>query len=148
MRREDVRAIQLAYPQVWYACHRHRPKDGGLTERESTILVHLAHGDLSRLPALAGHLGVGTSTLSEAIDGLVRRGFVQRRRHEDDRRKVDFMVTEAGLDALSTGSPLDPESLREALDLLDPNERRQAVEGMSLLARACRGLLMQGREGA
>ena len=140
-----MRAVQVAYPQVWHACHRHRPTEAGLTERESAILAHLMQGDLRRLGALAEHMGVGTSTLSEAIDGLVRRGLVQRKRHADDKRKVDFEVTDAGAEAMSKGSPLDGAIVRRALERLEPAERKAAVEGLELLARACRDLRREWR---
>lgn len=138
--RADVRRIQALYPMIWHACHRHpraASKGGGLTERQSTVLSHLAEGARSRPAHLARHLGIAPSTLSEAIDELVELRLVVRERHEADKRRVDFVVTEAGERALEEGSPLDPERLAAALARLDDDGRRRAVEGLALLAEAC-----------
>ncbi|UJR87378.1 MULTISPECIES: MarR family winged helix-turn-helix transcriptional regulator [Sandaracinus] len=138
--RDAVRRIQVAYPKIWHACHRHpsaAARGGGLTERQGTVLVHLADGALSRPADLARHLGIAPSTLSEAIDQLVERGMVERRRHTDDRRRTDFEVTEVGHRAVEEGSPLDPARLRAALAWLSAEERARAVEGLTLLADAC-----------
>jgi DNA-binding MarR family transcriptional regulator len=145
--RAHVRRIQALYPKIWHACHRHpraAAKDGGLTERQSTVLSHLADGTLSRPSELAKHLGVAASTLSEAIDELVELGLVERRRHGDDRRRVDFVVTEAGARALEEGSPLDPIRLAAALEKLAPADRERAVEGLALLADACAAVIAEG----
>jgi DNA-binding MarR family transcriptional regulator len=138
--RTHVRRVQSLYPQIWHACHRHpraAAKGGGLTERQSTVLSHLDDGRLHRPADLARHLGIAPSTLSEAIDELVELGLVERQRHDDDRRRFDFAVTEAGKRAMEEGSALDPERLQQAFDRMSAEERDRAVEGLALLANAC-----------
>ena len=139
----DVREVQGLYPRIWHACHRH-PQDlereTGLSDRQAQLLAHLADGRLRRPRDLAQHVGIRTSTLSEAIDDLVRRGLVDRRVHPGDRRRVDFQVTAAGLDALSRGSPLDADRVEAALALLSESDRKNAVDGLRLLAKACDAL--------
>lgn len=141
--RDDARRVQAAYPKIWHACHRHpgaAAREGGLTERQGTVLAHLADGRLGRPAELARHLGIASSTLSEAVDQLVERGMVERRRHDEDRRRVDYVVTDAGHDALEQGSALDPARLRAALASLPPEARKRAIEGLEQLAAACLAL--------
>lgn len=137
---DSVRRVQALYPRIWHACHRHPhavTRRSGLTEREGTLLAHLADGRLRSPADLARHLGVAPSTLSETVDGLVDAGLVERRRRRGDRRRVDFVVTDAGREAIADASPLDPVRLGRALASLGEAERRRAVEGLALIADAC-----------
>ena len=132
------------YPQIWHACHVRHPrgaeKAGGVSERESSILAHLHETRGMRQNVLARHLGLGASTLSEALDALGARGLVRRARREDDRRAVELHLTAKGARMLEKGTALDPARVRAALAQLGTRERARAIDGLSLLARACRAL--------
>ena len=134
-----VRRIQRAYPQIWYHCHtHHRGRKDALSDRESSVLSHLSW-DESRTPAeLARHLAIGASTLSEAIDKLVARGYVERRVDAHDRRRVRYRLTSAGEEALDESSVLSSPRLRAALERLAEEDRERAVAGLELIAGACR----------
>lgn len=133
-----VRRVQRAYPQIWHHCHTQHPGRGdALSERESTVLSHLSW-DESRTPSdLARHLGIGASTLSEAVDKLVQRGLVERRVQPDDRRRVRYRLTDAGTDALDESSVLSTSRLRRIFERLGQDGER-AVAGLELIAAACR----------
>jgi long-chain acyl-CoA synthetase len=45
---------------------------------------------------LADHLAVSRPTVTAVVDGLVARGLVERRHHDDDRRRVGHTLTPAG----------------------------------------------------
>lgn len=136
---ELIRRVQRAYPQIWHHCHTHHPgRESELTARESTVLSHLAASGTPTPTELARHLGIGASTLSEAVDGLVRRGFVARCPDPDDRRRVRYRVTEDGEDALDSSSVLSRARLEGVLRMLEPDQQRSAVAGLELLASACK----------
>ena len=77
------------------------------------------------------------STLSEAIDNLVQRDFVQRHTDTEDRRRVHYRLTSAGQQALDDSSILSPARLGAVLERLGPTDRERAVVGLELLAGAC-----------
>ena len=137
---EDVLTIQLAYPRIWHACHRrHRrgaTSDAGPSERHVAILAHLDPRRATRAGLLARHLGVGPSTLSEALEDLQRHGYVRRRRSARDRRVVDVLLTEKGRKAVARESALDGTRVRQMLARLGDAERKAAVAGLLLLSRA------------
>lgn len=136
----DVERVLLAYPMVWFACHaRHaRGRDGeGVSERDRDILVHLAAAEPARATALARHLGIQKSTLSEAIDSLEARGLVARRRREDDKRRVDVTLTRLGRTAVRRGSGLEARRVARVLGRLGSSDRQRALAGLEALARAC-----------
>ncbi len=134
-----MRRVQRAYPIIWHHCHqKHAGRGDELSARESTVLSHLSL-DRSTTPAdLARHLGIGASTLSEAIDKLVGRGYAERRTDPDDRRRVRYRLTAQGQDILDRSSALSNAQLRQVLARLSEEDRERAVAGLELLAGACR----------
>jgi DNA-binding MarR family transcriptional regulator len=53
--------------------------------------------------ALAAQLGLSPATLTNRLDALERRGYVERRHDRDDRRKVVATLTPAGLETWEKG---------------------------------------------
>ena len=138
-----VRRIQRAYPQIYLACHvRHTTSaaDHGLSERDSRVLAHL--DELSPVTAgeLARHLGVGASTVTEAVDRLVDLGLATRSRAGGDRRRVELRITAAGVEKMSASSVLDTRRLAQVLARIPARERAAAVRGLERVARAARAL--------
>lgn len=140
-----LQVIQVAYPQVYLACHtrhqRERTTTHGLSSRDSSILSHL---DI-RFPVtpakLASHLGVARSTLSEAIKHLTATGFTRQNPREGvngRRGGVGILLTEKGLEAIRETSVLEAPRLRAALKHLTVAQLRDVAKGMSALATACR----------
>lgn len=137
---EQVLRIQAYYPQIYLACHARHQRAGShgdtLSDRDNRILSHL-YGDRPVSPsALAAHLGIRASTLSEAVDRLVGRGFIRRRPEEHDQRRVELWLTPSGKDALGASSVLDSGRLRHLLARLTPEQQKRAVDGLALLAEA------------
>jgi MarR family transcriptional regulator, organic hydroperoxide resistance regulator len=143
----DVRTVQAAYPQIYLACHvrheRARSNAHHLSPRDSAILGHLDEHAASTPAALAAHLGVAASTLSAAVERLVRLGYVLRTRPADDRRRRDLRLDVRGIAAMQGSSVLDAASTARLLARLSPAERRQGIEGLEILARAARELMAE-----
>jgi DNA-binding MarR family transcriptional regulator len=137
-----VQVVQVAYPQVYLACHtrhqRKRSTDHQLSARDAAILAHL---DVERpmLPSkLAHHLNVTRSTLSEALKRLTALGFVARVSGSGDRRSSGALLTAKGARAIRDTSVLETRRLRAAIELASRDDRAAIVLGMNRLADACR----------
>jgi len=81
-------------------------------------------------------MGVTASTMSLMIDRLARGGYVIRVRDSKDGRRVNLRLTKAGVQIKSEKSVLDPALVRNVLEQLTPGERKEAIHGLALLARA------------
>lgn len=129
--------IQVAFPQVYLACHtRHQRKRSTphrLSARDASILSHLDPVRYQEVGTLATHLGVARSTCSEALKRLVALGFAER---GPGRGAVRLSAT--GQDAIRDTSVLETEALEAVLATLDPRQRASACRGLEVLARACR----------
>jgi DNA-binding MarR family transcriptional regulator len=136
----DVRAVQRFYPQIYFACHvdhvRTASTERSLSSKDSGVLSHLDEKKPITPAALARHLGVNGSTISALVDRLVRLGYVQRARNSRDRRQWELRLTRQGAKAMAETSVLDARRVKQLLARLSPTERRLAVDGIGLLARA------------
>ena len=139
-----VRAVQIAYPQIYLACHtrhtRARSSVFRLSARDSSLLVHLDETHPMRPAALARHMGVGASTMSAALRRLASLGYITRTTPDTDRRGAELRLTAKGAEALSATSVLEAALVEALLRTLTPADRTRAVDGLTLLGRAARGL--------
>ena len=138
----DVRLVQVAYPQIYFACHTRHVRRASTATRlsaaDSTLLAHLDEARATRPTALAKHLGLAASTLSAAINRLARLGYVTLDKAAKDGRAVDLRLTGKGADAMQASSVLDAPLVARMLGELSTSERKRALEGIGLLAKGAR----------
>jgi DNA-binding MarR family transcriptional regulator len=135
-----VAVVLEAYPRIYFACHRRHVYDAEqrrlVSAHQASILDHLDAVESTVLSDLAKHMGVTASTMSLAIDRLERNGYVTRERDSTDRRRVRIRLTEAGVRVRRANSVLDPALVAEMLEQLAADDRKAALRGLQLLARA------------
>ena len=141
---DDVYEVQRLYPQIFVACHTDHVRAVStkwrVSSQDASILAHLDRQFGLSPRALAGHLGVAPSTLSASIARLAKLGYLTSKPNDKDRRKRDLLLTARGAEAISATSVLDAERVRALLAELKPSERKGALRGLALLARAARRL--------
>ena len=113
-----------------------------LSSHQASVLDHLDEVEPTGLLTLAAHMGVTASTMSLTVDRLARGGYVVRSRDPKDGRRVNLLLTRAGVLIKSEKSVLDPERVQFVLDQLGPEERKDALRGLACLLthrrRPCR----------
>jgi len=141
--------VQVAYPQVYLACHtrhqRKRSTEHRLSPRDASLLAHLDERAPIAPSRLATHLGIARSTLSEALKRLSALGFVRPARHASENApravgRAGVLLSPQGSRAIRDTSVLETARLRAALATLSPRERARIADGMATLAAACRQL--------
>ena len=146
---DDVFEVQRLYPQIYIACHTDHVRAASTTWRissqDASILVHLDRDSGLSPRALADHLSVAPSTLSAAIARLSELGYLTSQPNDTDRRKRELRLTARGAEAIASTSVLNAERVQALLNTLKPDERKAAVRGLALLARAARKLNEKGR---
>lgn len=147
---DEVFAIQRLYPQIFLACHtqhaRSRSTPLRISAADSSLLAHLDFERSITAGDLAAHMGIGAPAMSASLARLERLGYLERGRKASDRRRSELRLTARGADALQGTSVLDTELLTAVVASLTGDERRQAVLGLELLARASRDVQMQKRK--
>jgi DNA-binding MarR family transcriptional regulator len=136
---EVILRVQTAYPRIYLACHtKHQtPRVTGqeLSQRDSAILAHLNEGEPMAQSLLTRHLGIGKSTLSEALTWLEQRGLIARETGGSPRR-AQVRRTTLGSATMSKSSVLERDRLRMALASLTRDDRQRVVDGLELFAHA------------
>jgi DNA-binding MarR family transcriptional regulator len=144
MSAEDVYQVQRLYPQIFLACHTNHVRAAStgwkLSSHDSAILSHLDRSSGLSPRSLAKHLGVTPSTLSASIKRLTNLGYLTCDAPANDKRRREIRLTDRGAEAMSATSVLDRERVGGMLKKLKPADRRAALNGLALLARAAREL--------
>lgn len=112
--------------------------DTGLdvSENQTRILRQLDDRDPTMVGELAEFMGVTPSTMSLNLKRLEDAGYIRRSRDPDDRRVMNVVLTEAGQRIRDRTALLDPARVAALLGSLRSQDRRQALEGLALLAEA------------
>jgi DNA-binding MarR family transcriptional regulator len=148
MSRSEVDTVLRCYPQIYFACHKRHVRDPKTQEvlsgHQASVLDHLDDVQATALFDLARHMSVTASTMSLTIDRLERTGYVLRARSAVDRRRVDLLLTPAGMRIKKQQKVLEPEFVARVLAHLDGHKRRQALRGLELLAEASLEMIASG----
>jgi DNA-binding MarR family transcriptional regulator len=148
MPESEVATVLRCYPQIYFACHKRHVRDEKtqeiLSSHQASVLDHLDDVQATPLFDLARHMGVTASTMSLTVDRLQRAGYVLRERSTMDRRRLDLLLTPAGVRIKRQQKVLEPELVAAVLAHLDEDKRRQALRGLELLAEASREMVASG----
>lgn len=87
---------------------------------------------------LCAHRNVAPPTLSRTIEAMVKRGWVERAAHPDDRRQLVLKLTRDGRQELETAGAGTQAHLAEVLSSMSPAERQTVSEALDILDRALR----------
>ena len=147
MRDEGANRLLADYPRIFFACHARHVRDPKtrrlLSAHQASVLDHLDETQATTLMGLARHMGVTPSTMSLAIERLVRRGYVLRNRHSRDRRRLELRLSPAGERIREASSVLEPARVRLLLARMPQAQREQGLHGLALLARAADRLVAE-----
>jgi DNA-binding MarR family transcriptional regulator len=143
---QTIRVVQMAFPQVYLACHtrheRKRSTEDRLSQRDAAILAHLDEETPTIPSRLARHMGIARSTLSEALKRLVALGYVAGTSNgkASSTRLTGVALTARGARAICNTSVLETKRLHRALSSLSDRDLKAIATGMARLAAACRAV--------
>ena len=113
-----------------------------LTLPQYRVLGILAEGSAAA-SGLADRLAVRRPSITALIDGLVARGFVDRRQEDTDRRRVELRLTPEGISTLARADVAVDEYLIAIAGHLPDKEEAMALRSLELWARA----MVESRQG-
>jgi len=109
--------------------------DLGLSLPQYRVLSLLGDGSAAAT-ALADHLAISRPNVTAIVDGLVERGFVERRTDPSDRRRVRHSLTDGGQAALLTADDAVDDRLGAIAGFLPATRAKQATTGLGLWTTA------------
>lgn len=104
----------------------------GIGAKDFWLLVIAGAGNVSQ-HEMAERLGLDPSSLVAVIDGMERRGLLQRQRNPNDRRVQWVQRTEEGHRLYALALPLARDAEAQQLAPLSAADRRQLVAAMQKL---------------
>jgi len=101
--------------------------DNALNALDAQALVFVGDNPGCGTGDVARYLNVAMTTMSSAIDRLVRKDLISRRPHQDDRRSVALTATGKGRQAIEDQMAAYREACRAMQRSLDPQEQRELI---------------------
>ena len=95
----------------------------GLNGRDLAVLSAVASGERLSQLEVAARLRVDRTSIGDLLDGLEDRGFVERRRSPEDRRRNVVVLTDLGESTFATAERIRLEVEREFLAPLRDGDR-------------------------
>ena len=109
-------------------------KERPLTEVDVQTLFYVKRNPDCGPTDVARFLDVAATTISSATDRLVKRGFLERHRLEDDRRAVALRLSKAGAAYVAAKERAYNDMFRMMLERLSPQERESFIAMMTKIA--------------
>ncbi|MFE6187205.1 MarR family winged helix-turn-helix transcriptional regulator [Streptomyces sp. NPDC056465] len=107
-----------------------------LTPRHLSLLAHLLFDGPMSVNELAAGLEVAPTTVSLMVGELSRKGVLERRESETDRRRKIVSIAESQRDTIHGWLGRGAAAWREALAPLTPGERQMFVDTLTAYERA------------
>ena len=94
-----------------------------LTVNDMHVIEAIDIHDAKNMTTVAKSLSVTTGTLTISVNGLVKKGYVERTRSEEDRRVVLISLTEKGRKAFVRHQQFHQEMIDAIIDGLNKEEQ-------------------------
>ena len=114
---------------------RHLPQEGLVEPAHFPVLMSLRRRAYN-VSELAGRLKVSLPSMSKTVTALVKRGWVERVRSQEDRRVVQLYLTDDGRAMLAVMREQADQVVAKMLAPLSAGERGQLSAGLDALYRA------------
>ena len=115
----------------------------GLTVPQSYTLLTLYQHKLLTMNELSSHMRVAPTTMTRVVDILVRDGYLNRLRSEEDRRIVEVGLTEKGQQTAEDLLKMHRSSSTAIFDRIPTDNREQMVTCLWLLLGIMEDLFVQ-----
>lgn len=127
---EQIEQLSLAFERFtrrFKVAEAAAAADNALNVLDAQTLVFVADNPGCGAGDVARFLDVAPTTMSSAIDRLVRKELVERRRPEENRRAVALTATAKGLQAVEDHKTGYRAACVTMLRALDPGERNELI---------------------
>ena len=102
-----------------------------LTITEMHLIENIGFSTERTMSDTAKAVKVTSGTLTSAIDNLIKKGYVERRRSSEDRRVVKIRLTEKGKEAFKYHEDFHKDMVISALQQLNSHEEEVLIKVLS-----------------
>jgi len=102
-----------------------------LTNNDMHVIDAIGTGAPKNMTSIARELSVTVGTLTIAMNSLVKKGYVIRKRGQEDRRIVYISLSEKGREAFDHHAKFHQEMIEGIRETLDENEMQVLVRALT-----------------
>jgi DNA-binding MarR family transcriptional regulator len=130
-----ARSLMAAVPAIMrFIRSQMRDHRENLTVPQFRTLVLLSHDGDPTMSKVAEHLGISLPAASRMVDGLVRRGLLERQTRAGDRRSVSLSLTSVGQRTFRAALHATEQMLTQHFKALSDKDLAQVAGAMDTLA--------------
>jgi DNA-binding MarR family transcriptional regulator len=130
-----VDEFERLFRGIYLRFHRRDPKRAELPGASRAVLLHLSQTGPLTVGEMSRHLRRAQSVVSETVEGLERKGLLERFRDPKDKRRTLVWLSDAGVARLEDDRRvLSRKLLGPALENLAPGVRTALFAGLQELA--------------
>ena len=147
MTTRDPLRLYVVLSRASEALHAHTKSDiesHGLTQTEFAILEALYHKGSMLLGEVQKKILVSSGGITFLIDKLVKRGLVQRRLCDSDRRARFAELTPDGVELIAGIFPNHAVVIKDAVSGLDPHEQEALIQLLKKLGKSAANMPLGG----
>jgi len=147
----DRRRLPPLLRRAWYGLNqafRRRIAETGATPDQFTALRCLLESDPKGITQceLTGLMSSDPNTIAALVERMEAAGWVERKRHEKDRRAYRIRLKPSGKRLYIELRRIAIELQSDILFVLPENEREKFLENLAVVADACRDAAVKSRE--
>ncbi|WP_144699922.1 MarR family winged helix-turn-helix transcriptional regulator [Fictibacillus phosphorivorans] len=120
--------------------HLHYPHGEKITHQVVRILQLIEKKDRVVVNDVATHLKISPNTASEHVKRMIHKKYIEKKRDQNDERKVILQLTDFGKNVLHENTSLDVEKLKHVFSKMDEVEQELISKAFKLLserAKSC-----------
>lgn len=104
-----------------------------ITNNDMHVIEAIGLGEPKNMSTIARELSVTVGTLTIAMNSLVKKGYVNRERGQEDRRVVYISLSQKGQDAYRQHETFHRQMIEGVLEELQPEETEVLVKALTKL---------------
>ena len=109
------------------------PEFKDITNNDMHVIEAIGIGTPKNMSSIAKKLSVTVGTLTIAMNSLVKKGYVERERGEEDRRVVYISLSDKGKKAFVHHARFHKEMITSIMDEFDDDEKKILIRGLTKL---------------
>lgn len=113
---------------------KHLAKTSGLTAPQILLLQAIQNHSDATIGKLSQQISLSQATVTTIIDRLEKRGLVLRERSQQDKRKVNLLLTEEGLKTLANAPTPLQEQFADQFSILHDWEQTLIISSLQRIA--------------
>lgn len=125
--------------------HQARASDSPSLNIGQLRMLEMLRSGAWTLGGLAERHHVAASTMSRTVDVLVKRDWVERRSHPEDRRQVLLSLTGEGIEALAEMRRRAAATVTHLIEQMSDEERARLFDGLQVLQKLALRAVEQGQ---